>query len=183
MRAIEHLVEEESVIKKARMVDNVEEVPTMPVVVGVVSAAASGDEEEESKKKEIEEDANTEKLPPALEVEKNNEASVAVVVTSRDVIVSNPSSVSRRKLLVLDLNGLLADIASPLAGCKADINIGRRASESQKIFLFLTFCHQYYLKVTYFSLQCSVFKRPFCEEFLKFCFDKFEVGIWSSRKK
>ncbi|KAJ4877816.1 hypothetical protein Rs2_42834 [Raphanus sativus] len=161
MSAIEHLVEEESVIKKARIVGNVEEVPTMPVLVYVavegtcVVSAASGDGEEENKKKIEEENANTEKLPPALEMEKNNEASVAVVVTSRDVIMSNPSSVSRRKLLVLDLNGLLADIASPLAGCKADINIGRRA----------------------------IFKRPFCEDFLKFCFDKFEVGIWSSRKK
>ncbi|KAF3565479.1 hypothetical protein DY000_02011081 [Brassica cretica] len=82
---------------------------------------------------------NTEKVPP-LDLEKNNEASVVT---------------RRKKLLVLDLNGLLADIVSPLADCKADINIGRRA----------------------------IFKRPFCEEFLKFCFDKFEVGIWSSRKK
>ncbi|KAI7738268.1 hypothetical protein M8C21_014434, partial [Ambrosia artemisiifolia] len=25
-----------------------------------------------------------------------------------------------------------------------------------------------------------VYKRPFCDEFLKFCFERFEVGIWSS---
>ncbi|KAK4396458.1 hypothetical protein Sango_1482400 [Sesamum angolense] len=25
-----------------------------------------------------------------------------------------------------------------------------------------------------------VFKRPFCTEFLKFCFERFEVGLWSS---
>ncbi|XP_076884571.1 uncharacterized protein LOC143533786 [Bidens hawaiensis] len=25
-----------------------------------------------------------------------------------------------------------------------------------------------------------IYKRPFCEEFLKFCFERFEVGIWSS---
>ncbi|XP_010553345.1 PREDICTED: uncharacterized protein LOC104823468 isoform X2 [Tarenaya hassleriana] len=25
-----------------------------------------------------------------------------------------------------------------------------------------------------------VYKRPFCEEFLRFCLDRFEVGIWSS---
>ncbi|XP_073273371.1 uncharacterized FCP1 homology domain-containing protein C1271.03c-like [Primulina huaijiensis] len=27
-----------------------------------------------------------------------------------------------------------------------------------------------------------VFKRPFCTEFLKFCFERFEVGIWSSAR-
>ncbi|XP_021908778.1 uncharacterized protein LOC110822858 [Carica papaya] len=25
-----------------------------------------------------------------------------------------------------------------------------------------------------------VFKRPFCDEFMRFCFERFEVGIWSS---
>ncbi|KAJ0624703.1 putative FCP1 domain, HAD superfamily protein [Helianthus annuus] len=25
-----------------------------------------------------------------------------------------------------------------------------------------------------------IYKRPFCEEFLKFCFERFQVGIWSS---
>lgn len=156
MRAIEHLVEEESVIKKARMGDNVEEVPVLsqnePVVVdGSGNGQVTVVEEEKEKKIEevsaslsLSEEAdvhakNTEKVPP-LDLEKNNEASVVT---------------RRKKLLVLDLNGLLADIVSPLADCKADINIGRRA----------------------------IFKRPFCEEFLKFCFDKFEVGIWSSRKK
>ncbi|OVA01145.1 NLI interacting factor [Macleaya cordata] len=48
----------------------------------------------------------------------------------------------RRKLLVLDLNGLLVDI-------------GKR----------------------------SFFKRPFCDDFLQFCFEKFNVGVWSSRTK
>ena len=139
MRAIEHLVEEESVIKKARMGDNVEEVPVLsqnePVVVdGSGNGQVTVVEEEKERKIEevspslsLSEEAdvhakNTEKVPP-LDLEKNNEASV-----------SNPSGSRRRKLLVLDLNGLLADIVSPLADCKADINIGRRASESQNIF-------------------------------------------------
>ncbi|KAJ8537701.1 hypothetical protein K7X08_014241 [Anisodus acutangulus] len=26
----------------------------------------------------------------------------------------------------------------------------------------------------------SVFKRPFCDQFLKFCLERFEVGLWSS---
>ncbi|XP_047310913.1 uncharacterized protein LOC124914416 [Impatiens glandulifera] len=63
---------------------------------------------------------------------------------------------SRRKLLILDINGLLADIISPPPKeCKPDTCILRRA----------------------------IFKRPFCYDFLKFCFERFHVGIWSSRAK
>jgi hypothetical protein len=29
----------------------------------------------------------------------------------------------------------------------------------------------------------KVFKRPFCEGFLNFCFERFEVGIWSSARE
>ncbi|KAK3012275.1 hypothetical protein RJ639_012945, partial [Escallonia herrerae] len=62
----------------------------------------------------------------------------------------------RRKLVILDINGLLADIVTPPPKeCKADINISRRA----------------------------IFKRPFFSDFLKFCFERFDVGIWSSRSK
>nr|GEX70819.1 hypothetical protein [Tanacetum cinerariifolium] len=28
-----------------------------------------------------------------------------------------------------------------------------------------------------------VYKRPYCEEFLKFCFERFEVGLWSSARE
>ncbi|KAK3032554.1 hypothetical protein RJ639_036793 [Escallonia herrerae] len=69
---------------------------------------------------------------------------------------------SRRKLIILDINGLLADIVTPPPKeCKADINISRRA------ILF----------------PVAVFKRPFFSDFLKFCFERFDVGIWSSRSK
>ncbi|XP_006431313.2 ubiquitin-like domain-containing CTD phosphatase 1 isoform X1 [Citrus clementina] len=67
---------------------------------------------------------------------------------------SAPISRLRKKLLVLDLNGLLADIVSPPPkDCKADKKIARHA----------------------------VFKRPFCHDFLRFCFERFDVGVWSSR--
>ncbi|KAJ7971082.1 NLI interacting factor-like phosphatase [Quillaja saponaria] len=70
-------------------------------------------------------------------------------------LVREPIAHLRKKLLVLDINGLLVDIVSPPPkGRKADLNIARRA----------------------------IFKRPHCMEFLKFCFDNFEVGVWSSRK-
>ncbi|KAM0937500.1 putative FCP1 domain, HAD superfamily protein [Dioscorea sansibarensis] len=63
-------------------------------------------------------------------------------------------SLPRQKLLVLDLNGLLADIIfDPRKTFKADIRIRGK----------------------------SLFKRPFCDDFLKFCFERFNIGVWSSR--
>ncbi|XP_038876600.1 uncharacterized FCP1 homology domain-containing protein C1271.03c-like isoform X2 [Benincasa hispida] len=62
----------------------------------------------------------------------------------------------RKKLLILDINGVLVDIVSPPPKeRKADINIARHA----------------------------VFKRPFYLDFMKFCFERFEIGIWSSRNR
>ncbi|KAI8541737.1 hypothetical protein RHMOL_Rhmol08G0085400 [Rhododendron molle] len=71
-------------------------------------------------------------------------------------IERGPVACLRKKLLILDVNGLLADIVHPPPKeCKADTNILRRA----------------------------IFKRPFCNDFLKFCFERFDIGIWSSRTK
>ncbi|XP_026385305.1 uncharacterized protein LOC113280912 [Papaver somniferum] len=65
-------------------------------------------------------------------------------------------SCTRKKLLVLDLNGILVDIVSNVPdGYKADMFIARKA----------------------------LFKRPFCDDFLKFLFQNFNVGVWSSRTK
>ncbi|XP_026385281.1 uncharacterized protein LOC113280897 isoform X1 [Papaver somniferum] len=65
-------------------------------------------------------------------------------------------SCTRKKLLVLDLNGILVDIVSNVPdGYKADTFIARKA----------------------------LFKRPFCDDFLKFLFQNFNVGVWSSRTK
>ncbi|CAK8570012.1 unnamed protein product [Lathyrus sativus] len=62
----------------------------------------------------------------------------------------------RKKLIVLDINGLLADIvSSPPKHVKPDAIIGYKA----------------------------LFKRPFYLEFLNFCFERFEVAVWSSRLK
>ncbi|KAJ8553728.1 hypothetical protein K7X08_024406 [Anisodus acutangulus] len=63
---------------------------------------------------------------------------------------------SNKKLLVLDLNGLLADIVPlqhVLHGFKVDTVVSGKA----------------------------VFKRPFHDDFMQFCFEKFNVGVWSSR--
>lgn len=88
----------------------------------------------------------------------------------------------RKKLLVLDINGLLADIISPIPkDYKSDINIARRASEQifARALLSYQWCHLPHVLLIY--LFTAVFRRPFCSEFLTFCFETFEVGIWSSR--
>ncbi|CAJ2648592.1 unnamed protein product [Trifolium pratense] len=70
-------------------------------------------------------------------------------------IISN----SKNKLLILDVNGLLAD-------CVSDVPNG------------------YYQPEPHFWVRRrKVYKRPFCDSFLQFCFDKFHVGVWSSRAK
>ncbi|KAD5803112.1 hypothetical protein E3N88_14472 [Mikania micrantha] len=38
-------------------------------------------------------------------------------------------------------------------------------------------------KPDFCSGNFMIYKRPFCERFLKFCFERFEVGIWSSAKE
>ncbi|KAJ6760486.1 HALOACID DEHALOGENASE-LIKE HYDROLASE (HAD) SUPERFAMILY PROTEIN [Salix purpurea] len=58
-----------------------------------------------------------------------------------------------KKLLILDVNGLLVDIVSYVSvGYQANIEISGKV-------------------------------RPFCDDFLRFCFQKFDVGVWSSRTK
>ncbi|CAN6203911.1 unnamed protein product [Urochloa humidicola] len=62
----------------------------------------------------------------------------------------------RKKLLILDLNGLLADI-------NQDFHSAHRAHGKVRGKL--------------------VFRRPYSDDFLRFCFQNFELGIWSSRKR
>ncbi|KAI0498449.1 hypothetical protein KFK09_019335 [Dendrobium nobile] len=63
---------------------------------------------------------------------------------------------TKRKLLVLDLNGLLCDIVNDYYNSyRVEKKVGGK----------------------------PFFKRPFCDDFLKFCFDHFHIGIWSSRRK
>lgn len=79
-----------------------------------------------------------------------------VAENSGALSIGAPKTLLKKKLLVLDLNGLLADVVSnPPKGCHGDIKIRRQA----------------------------IFKRPFYRDFLEFCFERFEVAIWSSRTK
>uniref|UniRef100_A0A804P7X9 FCP1 homology domain-containing protein n=1 Tax=Zea mays TaxID=4577 RepID=A0A804P7X9_MAIZE len=62
----------------------------------------------------------------------------------------------KKKLLILDLNGLLVDINEDYHNAHmADAKVRRKL----------------------------VFRRPYCDDFLNFCALNFELGIWSSRKK
>ncbi|KAG5556680.1 hypothetical protein RHGRI_007072 [Rhododendron griersonianum] len=70
--------------------------------------------------------------------------------------------VSRKKLLVLDLNGLLVHRVF-----RFDRNINVQNYPPPDVI-----CGPF-----------LVFTRPFCSEFLEFCFERFEVGIWSSARE
>ncbi|OMO62940.1 NLI interacting factor [Corchorus capsularis] len=59
----------------------------------------------------------------------------------------------KKKLLVLDLNGILVDVVPNPGEFRPDIKLSGK----------------------------GVFKRPFCNDFLEFCLRTFNVGIWSSR--
>ncbi|XP_078150497.1 uncharacterized protein LOC144545802 [Carex rostrata] len=62
----------------------------------------------------------------------------------------------KKNLLVLDINGILVDITSDYK----------------------------YQQYADFKISGKIgFKRPFCVDFIKFCFANFEVGVWSSRKQ
>lgn len=93
---------------------------------------------------------------------------VESVLATKELLVGNAHSHSvqslpkslapnaSKKLLVLDVNGLLADIVA---------------------------CYSRQFKPDTTVSAKGVFKRPFCDDFLKFCFLKFNVGIWSSRTR
>ncbi|KAH1195326.1 hypothetical protein AAZX31_19G175600 [Glycine max] len=64
----------------------------------------------------------------------------------------------RKKLLIMNLNGLL--LLRVHRCSKSEIPKSRAADGHYRGYL--------------------VFKRPFSQEFMKFCLERFEVGIWSS---
>lgn len=68
----------------------------------------------------------------------------------------------RKKLLVLGLGGLLCHRVYRY-GSMSNIPRSRYADASYGSFY--------------------VYKRPYCEEFMKFCLERFEVGIWSSARE
>ncbi|KAL8214510.1 hypothetical protein R6Q57_003959 [Mikania cordata] len=68
---------------------------------------------------------------------------------------------SKKKLLVLPLRGIIVHRAHR---SRPETILRNRRPD---------FCYGKFL----------VYKRPFCLDFLKFCFDRFHVGLWSSAKE
>ncbi|KOM40125.1 hypothetical protein LR48_Vigan04g032300 [Vigna angularis] len=68
----------------------------------------------------------------------------------------------KKKLLILDVNGLLADFVS--------IHDTRTRYRRER-------------EPDFILKGRKVYKRPFFENFLQFCLDRFHVGVWSSRAK
>lgn len=76
------------------------------------------------------------------------------------ITLNKPIFQMPRKLLILDLNGILVDIQH------------------------IQNADQFYAEREHINVsQKTAFKRPFCHDFLDFCFNVFDIGIWSSRMK
>jgi hypothetical protein len=67
-----------------------------------------------------------------------------------------PHRSCEKKLLIFDINGVLADVT---------LDVHKT------------------LKAPKYIEKKAVFKRPFCDDFLKFCFENFHIGVWSSRHR
>ncbi|KDP31363.1 hypothetical protein JCGZ_11739 [Jatropha curcas] len=96
-------------------------------------------------------------------IEAKRDSDIDVPIKEENLSKASASSIkgpqagcADKKLLILDVNGLLADI--------------------------VPYCYDSY-KADIIISGKSVFKRPFCDDFLQFCFEKFNVGVWSSRTK
>ncbi|KAM7263950.1 hypothetical protein ACFE04_001633 [Oxalis oulophora] len=72
---------------------------------------------------------------------------------SHERVLMNPP---KKKLLILDINGILVDIVD---GSTNSLTPDFRVSGK------------------------AAFRRPHCDDFLRFCFERFNVGVWSSRTK
>ncbi|CAI0408145.1 unnamed protein product [Linum tenue] len=69
----------------------------------------------------------------------------------------------KKKLLVISLGGLLCHKVFKYRENK--IRIPRNRQPDADVGTF------------------RIYKRPYCDDFVKFCFERFEVGIWSSSKE
>ncbi|CAL9226891.1 unnamed protein product [Arabidopsis halleri] len=108
--------------------------------------------------KDAEPDFDREKLETSLSSSvliQNNVAQGVASSQTGDVPRCSCAGQHTRKLLVFDLNGILADIVQGFTGPFVPDG-----------------------KVSY----RSVFRRPFVSSFLDFCFERFHVAIWSSRR-
>uniref|UniRef100_A0A1J3EAY4 FCP1 homology domain-containing protein n=1 Tax=Noccaea caerulescens TaxID=107243 RepID=A0A1J3EAY4_NOCCA len=109
-------------------------------------------EDQETDKMDEEKDETS--LSSSVLIQNNVVQGVASLETE-DLIRCSCEGRSTRKLVVFDLNGILADIVQGYTG--QFVPDGRISSR-------------------------SIFRRPFVASFLDFSFERFDVGIWSSRR-
>ncbi|CAH2036967.1 unnamed protein product [Thlaspi arvense] len=118
----------------------------------------------DEKKDDVSEPRNEEELESAEEKLETSLSTSVLILNNVAQGVASPETgdiprcscegKSTRKLVVFDLNGILVDIARGHTGqFVPDGKISAR----------------------------SVFRRPFVTSFIDFCFERFNVGIWSSR--
>ncbi|KAL8135874.1 putative FCP1 homology domain-containing protein C1271.03c [Apium graveolens] len=81
---------------------------------------------------------------------------------SLDISLDKLSLGPKKKLLVIALGGLLV----------------HRQHDREKFTKIPS-----NIRPDVFHGHFRVYKRPFCDEFLKFCFERFEVGLWSVAKE
>lgn len=158
--------------------------------LAVADAAAAAAASVETKEEDAEEAADSDSKVPV---------SLVAQIRSR-----------KKKLLVLDLNGLLADINRDFHNAR--LSHGRCRGKLGKVVLcihllsicllaqiklnptqianslqlkYIRYMHDLYLVLRTYVLAGvpAVFKRPFCDDFLRFCFHNFDVGVWSSRQR
>ncbi|RLN35435.1 uncharacterized protein C2845_PM03G18020 [Panicum miliaceum] len=111
-----------------------------------------------------------------MQKRKTDKVTVSVISTGGEVHKEGASKVQdmgsprgspireqRKKLLILDLNGLLADINQDYHN--SHLSHGKVRGKLDLLGVL------------------TVFKRPYCDDFLRFCIRNFELGIWSSRLK
>ncbi|RHN47647.1 putative FCP1 domain, HAD-like domain-containing protein [Medicago truncatula] len=92
-----------------------------------------------------------------------------VIVEKRIIVMRVFLKPKKKKLLVLNLNGFLLHRSIHTfrftdQGCCPNPILKSRTADQ----IYLNFL---------------LFKRPFSEEFMKFCLERFEVGIWTCAKK
>lgn len=91
----------------------------------------------------------------------------------------------QKKLLILCLGGLLVNRVhlkdkATVRGLRPDLVYGKfLGNQSPSPPILFCFCFCLFLS----SHFLTVFKRPFCTDFLKFCFERFEVALWSSARE
>lgn len=112
--------------------------------------------------------------------------SLTLFLTVCNCPIGGDGNFPNRKLLVLDVNGVLADIVRFEEAVPPEFKEDRTISNKKgyhSCFNFFFTSIPFKFCGTSFTCIFPVFKRPHCDSFLDFCFQHYNVGLWSSRTK